>query len=1334
MIAPNFANDNQLQTNPSLGNANDSFATGSRLENRTRLNSTTTPTASNMQAMEPNVLPSQNYSQNILNQQHNIVKNLIGSNILVSTDTEQQCNPQQQQQASNLFENNYMEENDDSKIKSANVLAEQQQHESSRLQNRDYISQLTSNGAQRQYQVSQSQNVAQNFNRQPLAQIRPRNQPVQQIKATTINNNNINNNNNNNSEHAEGRNKNGPQDQGATPWKDLIQPGQVIKDRWRIVSKIGTGGFGSIYEAYDCLSKESIAIKIESATQLKQVLKMEVAVLKKLQGHPHVCRFIGCGRTDKFNYVCMSLQGKNLAELRRSCTVSSSRAAFSLSTTLRLGQQILRAIKSIHSVGFLHRDIKPSNFAMGRHLSDMRTVYMLDFGLARQYISTVSLGSRRPEVRPPRPAAGFRGTVRYASLNAHRNIEMGRHDDLWSLFYMMVEFVNGALPWRKIKDKEQVGKMKQVYDHKLLLRHLPSDFKQFLEHIEQLDYYTEPDYNMLFNIFDRCIKRRGIKMDDPYDWEQQVDPNTATASLLNASKVQLDTELAPNMMFNPDAKYLNQQQEQQAFNKISAHQYIQDRNQAPYIVDSSGGGGSVLVAGSGEHLVTKTQRSNFSSVINNNDNQKINDFTSNQQDLSRRKSTTGSHYLVQNIAYGDHHSTSKHIVSEESYQNQATSSQRGSKKTNSAIITRQTRNKCESDNTPIAPSKQPSNQQPTQPITGVCDITIKQENIQQVERILLTQQQQQQQKQQQQQHYQSEDDQNNRNYYIGTSPVNNNAPTVLVRPQQSEIVYQPPPRPSNPVDKRILNKQSSPSEKKTFFKTEVRLIKDDDSQTGDMKPSSSFNTSSAYVAPRVEESRDKISQHESVHKTSPVCNNNMIEHVHKYHHKIKLIDDEGRSSGIASGTSQVSSNRRPASSSSTQSGQTNKLNDEIETPERFHVVSSGSQSVKSVFSAFEEPLRMSPLRTKKKVPLRDDSCQNISIDNRYNIAHSTRGSGQAISPSYSAHSSHTRRSSLSGEIRGSYGSALHVDPISPSAFHDHKISSADMSITQFACADDISGTGPNHAYGGHGHPNYDSKFGQGGGITIASKANLPFSDEDASNEDDQDEYEFQCRSKKDSVGNPTRGGQQSGFLNLNRASGVNNDDDDVHEAIHKCIKNLNIDDDKKVVGDGSLFEGDTHFKANVEPKVSSGARHNIPVSVCKSTSFPGCLTDILAGEIHDRLKYDNSCNRNIRYQDNISAANFYPQSRGLSLDCIPWYLSNHRHNQNSIRSDQNSVINPQNIVLRTKSDSIVQKCPFRTRPTSPSYSMFNGGNDHHGCERRSSVRNNESLPAINLQI
>ncbi|XP_058832042.1 tau-tubulin kinase homolog Asator isoform X2 [Topomyia yanbarensis] len=297
--------------------------------------------------------------------------------------------------------------------------------------------------------------------------------------------------------------------------EDLLQAGHVVKERWKVLKKIGGGGFGEIYEGQDLITREQVALKVESARQPKQVLKMEVAVLKKLQGKEHICRFIGCGRNDRFNYVVMQLQGKNLAELRR----SQARGAFSLSTTLRIGLQILRSIESIHSVGFLHRDIKPSNFAIGRLPCNNRKIYMLDFGLARQY--TTGTG----EVRCPRAAAGFRGTVRYASLNAHKNREMGRQDDLWSLFYMLVEFVTGQLPWRKIKDKEQVGLLKEKYDHRLLLKHLPSDFKYFLDHIQSLNYADKPDYAMLVTLFERCMKRRGVKETDPFDWEKTEENN-----------------------------------------------------------------------------------------------------------------------------------------------------------------------------------------------------------------------------------------------------------------------------------------------------------------------------------------------------------------------------------------------------------------------------------------------------------------------------------------------------------------------------------------------------------------------------------------------------------------------------------------------------------------------------------------------------------------------------------------------------------------------------------------------------------------------------------------
>lgn len=63
-------------------------------------------------------------------------------------------------------------------------------------------------------------------------------------------------------------------------------------ERWKVVKRIGGGGFGEIYESIDLVTREHVAMKLESAQQQKQVLKMEVAVLKKLQGKLFIIFFL----------------------------------------------------------------------------------------------------------------------------------------------------------------------------------------------------------------------------------------------------------------------------------------------------------------------------------------------------------------------------------------------------------------------------------------------------------------------------------------------------------------------------------------------------------------------------------------------------------------------------------------------------------------------------------------------------------------------------------------------------------------------------------------------------------------------------------------------------------------------------------------------------------------------------------------------------------------------------------------------------------------------------------------------------------------------------------
>lgn len=74
--------------------------------------------------------------------------------------------------------------------------------------------------------------------------------------------------------------------------------------------------------------------------------------------------------------------GKNLWDLR----VERPERRFSMNTSLKSAEQCLECIEHLHAIGFLHRDIKPGNFAIGRvETNDHHTIYMLDFGLCRQF-------------------------------------------------------------------------------------------------------------------------------------------------------------------------------------------------------------------------------------------------------------------------------------------------------------------------------------------------------------------------------------------------------------------------------------------------------------------------------------------------------------------------------------------------------------------------------------------------------------------------------------------------------------------------------------------------------------------------------------------------------------------------------------------------------------------------------------------------------------------------------------------------------------------------------------------------------------------------------------
>eukprot|EP00670_Eutreptiella_braarudii_P009291 CAMPEP_0174305786 /NCGR_PEP_ID=MMETSP0810-20121108/36_1 /TAXON_ID=73025 ORGANISM="Eutreptiella gymnastica-like, Strain CCMP1594" /NCGR_SAMPLE_ID=MMETSP0810 /ASSEMBLY_ACC=CAM_ASM_000659 /LENGTH=522 /DNA_ID=CAMNT_0015412323 /DNA_START=90 /DNA_END=1658 /DNA_ORIENTATION=- len=290
-----------------------------------------------------------------------------------------------------------------------------------------------------------------------------------------------------------------------------LPAGTIVKNRWKLTAKIGQGAFGETYGGYDLNSPDGqqVAVKVERWDNKKMVLKLEVMAMKKLQPCPFVVKYVSSGRQDDFNFLVMERLGENLAELRKKTTAGY----FSMGTTLRLGIQMLEAIEGCHNLAYIHRDIKPSNFVIGKTEQKRRRCFLIDFGLARKY--------RMPggEIRQPRKSAGFRGTARYASVHSHQSKELCRRDDLWSLFYVLVEFASGSLPWRKVKDKDQIGELKEKHTNMDLVKDLPKSFGLFMEHLQSLEYKSTPDYMYLRSLLQSVLDQEGVTAETPYDWE-----------------------------------------------------------------------------------------------------------------------------------------------------------------------------------------------------------------------------------------------------------------------------------------------------------------------------------------------------------------------------------------------------------------------------------------------------------------------------------------------------------------------------------------------------------------------------------------------------------------------------------------------------------------------------------------------------------------------------------------------------------------------------------------------------------------------------------------------
>ncbi|KAI1730185.1 protein kinase domain-containing protein [Ditylenchus destructor] len=324
----------------------------------------------------------------------------------------------------------------------------------------------------------------------------------------------------------------------------LLTVGELIRNRYKVEAMIGGGGFGQIFIAQDKERNEKVAIKIQPKDVDTRRMVLEHGVLLKLMGKPHIPKIRCSGSIRNCSYIAMDLLGRNLSELRR----KQRARKFSAGTVYRIAPQIVTGLRHMHEIGYLHRDVKPSNCCIGKNTHSRRIIFLLDFGMTRQFRTEEGF-------RKARDYAGFRGTIRYASPRVHARQETGPSDDLISLLYSLIELSEGVLPWTHIRETSQVGDLKLNLPPSALCERQPLELMKYANYIMELPIDKMPDYELINDIFRSCLP--GGCDDMPFDWEARQEIKTCRPRSLEPTQEKENNSVGFEARFEPTQRDLS---------------------------------------------------------------------------------------------------------------------------------------------------------------------------------------------------------------------------------------------------------------------------------------------------------------------------------------------------------------------------------------------------------------------------------------------------------------------------------------------------------------------------------------------------------------------------------------------------------------------------------------------------------------------------------------------------------------------------------------------------------------------------------------------------------
>jgi len=201
---------------------------------------------------------------------------------------------------------------------------------------------------------------------------------------------------------------------------------------YQILEKLGEGGMGVVYKAFDSSLKRNVALKFLPANLTENISSRKRFIVEAQAAsaldHPNICNIHEINETDDGQlYICMAYyDGESLRQ-------KIKKGPLTFEESLDIFFHIAQGLKAAHEEKIVHRDIKPGNII----ITDKGEVKIVDFGLAK--LNGVSKLTKETSTL---------GTIHYMSPEQLQGKEVDHRSDIWSLGVVIYELLTGEPPFK----------------------------------------------------------------------------------------------------------------------------------------------------------------------------------------------------------------------------------------------------------------------------------------------------------------------------------------------------------------------------------------------------------------------------------------------------------------------------------------------------------------------------------------------------------------------------------------------------------------------------------------------------------------------------------------------------------------------------------------------------------------------------------------------------------------------------------------------------------------------------------------------------------------------